>query len=162
MRQRSKLLKAGSQSGSILPFALAIMILLSLLGLTLLTVAATEHSVALNALWYDGALSAAEAGINHGIDQLSPNPTLSTQAIPVTGIAQNIFSYRSGRRTDAGPQALAFLGEHSASGYAMGSGTGYSTGGYVFRTYQINTTGTGPKNATRELEARVDMGPVAQ
>ncbi len=149
------------ETGSVLVFALIVMFLLSFLGLTLLTVAATEHSLALNAVWYDGALAAAEAGLNQGMDQLSPNAVSSTQAIAVTSLAQNSFRFRSGRRTDAGPQPLTFVEEHSASGYAMGAGTGYNAGGYVFRTYQINATGIGPRDTImREVEARVDLGPV--
>ncbi len=150
-------------SGTILVFALLVMFLLSFLGLTLLTVAGTEHSMSLNALWYDGALAAAEAGLNQAMDQLSPNGSVSTQAIPVTNIAQNLFSYRSGRRTDAAPQPISFVSERSTTpGYHMGTGTGYNPGGYVSRTYQINATGTGPRNTMREVEARVDLGPVAR
>jgi len=157
--QNTPVREKNRQSGSVLVFALLVMFLLSFLGLTLLTVAATEHSIAWNSLWYDGALAAAEAGLNQALDQLSPDAGVSTQAIPVTAIAQN-FTFRSGRRTDAGPQPIAFVGEHSGSGYAMGTGTGYNTSGYVFRTYQINATGIRPPTTMREVEARVDLGPV--
>jgi hypothetical protein len=154
------------QSGSILVFALVVMFLLSFLGLTLLTVAATEHSVALNALWYDGALAAAEAGLNQALDQLSPDPVASTKAIPQAGnridVAGGLFGFRSGQRTATTPQPIAFLNENPAAGYNMGLGTGYNNGGYVFRNYQINATGLGPRNAIREVEARVSLGPISQ
>src|SRR5512144_2034356 len=100
MRQR-RVLHPRQEAGSVLVVALLLMVLLSLLGITLLTVAATEHTVAYNSLWSEGSLMAAEAGVNVGLNQLSANVTTSTQAIPLTQIpdaAQGPYQYRSGTR----------------------------------------------------------------
>ncbi len=154
------------EGGSVLVIALLLMILLSLLGVTLLTVAATEHTMAFNGLWSEGALSAAEGGVNRGLNQLSANAQNSLRRIPdcddcattlVTG-----FTYRSGHKTDPGPQPLQFVGSRVEEGYSVAVGTGYNPSGYAFHTYQINATGTGPRNARREVEIRADYGPVAQ
>ena len=156
--------RSKSEAGSILVIALLVMVLLSLLGLTLLTLSATEYSIAYNALWSEGALAAADAGVNRGINQLSANPATSTQAIPVTNIPDNTgpYSFRSGRKTDSTPQPIPYVGSRTESGYSIAVGTGYNPSGYVFQTYQISATGTGPKNAMREVEVQAEYGPVAQ
>lgn len=160
MRHRRALQPRG-ETGSVLVIALLLMILLSLLGLTLLTVAATEHSVAFNSLWSEGALMAAEAGVNRGLNQLTANAQTSLQAIPATAIAST-YSFRSGPRTATTPQPLAFIGSRTEEGYSIAQCTGYNPCGYVFHTYQITATGTGPRNARREVEVRAEYGPVAQ
>ena len=142
---------------------LLLMVLLSLLGITLLTVAATEHTVAFNGLWSDGALMAAEGGVNMGINQLSANAATSTQAIPVTQIpaGQGPYQFRSGTRT-SGVQDLQFISSRTEAGYSIAVGTGYNRSGYVFDTYRINATGTGPRLAVREVEVQAEYGPVAR
>ena len=72
----------------------------------------------------------------------------------------NGFSYRSGRRTDAGPQPLIFAGSQTAAGYSMASGTGYNPSGYVMLNYEIHMTGEGPLTSAREIEAQGAYGPV--
>ena len=141
--------------------ALLLTILLSLLGVTLLTVAATEHTVAFNGLWSEGALTAAEGGVNRGLNQLTANAQTSLQAIPDTGIGA-AYNFRSGHKTDTTPQPLQFVGTRVEEGYSVAIGTGYNPSGYAFHTYQINATGTGPRNARREIEIRAEYGPVAQ
>jgi Tfp pilus assembly protein PilX len=69
--QRRRCSLARREAGSVLIIGLLLMVLLSLLGITLLTVAATEHSVAYNGLWSEGALHAAEAGVNRGLNHTS-------------------------------------------------------------------------------------------
>jgi Tfp pilus assembly protein PilX len=145
----------------VLIIGLLLMVLLSLLGVTLLTVAATEHSVAFNALWSEGALSAAEAGVHRGLNQISANAQTSMLAIANTAIA-NTYNYRSGHKTDTTPQPLQFVGSRVEEGYSIAVGTGYNPSGYTFHTYQINATGSGPRNARREVEVRAEYGPVAQ
>lgn len=149
------------EEGSVLVIALLLMVLLSLLGITLLTVAATEHTVAFNGLWSEGALTAAEAGVNRGLNQLNANATTSIQPIATTSIA-SAYAFRSGHRTDTTPQPLTFVGTRTEAGYSLAVGTGYNPAGYAFHTYQINATGTGPRNAQREVEVRAEYGPVAQ
>lgn len=154
------------EAGSVLVIALLLMVLLSLLGVTLLTVAATEHSMAFNGLWSEGALSAAEGGVNRGLNQLNANAEASLRRIPDCDTCATTlvagFAYRSGHKTDAGPQPLSFVGSRVEDGYSVAVGTGYNPSGYAFHTYQINATGTGPRNARREVEIRAEYGPVAQ
>jgi len=159
--QRRRRTLARRESGSVLIIALLLMVLLSLLGVTLLTVAATEHGVAYNGHWSEGALHAADAGVNRGLNQLSANAQTSIQAIANTGIGL-VYNYRSGRRTDNAPQPLQYVGNRVEEGYSIAVGTGYNPSGYAFHTYQINATGTGPRNARREVEVRAEYGPVAQ
>jgi hypothetical protein len=160
MRHR-RILYPDREAGSVLVIALLLTVLLSLLGITLLTVAATEHTVAFNGLWSEGALTAAEGGVNRGLNQLSANAETSRQAIPNTAIGVS-YNFRSGHKTDAGPQPLDFVGSRVEEGYSVAVGTGYNPSGYAFHTYQINATGTGPRNARREVEIRAEYGPVAQ
>jgi len=162
MRQR-RVLQAKRETGTILIIALLLLVLLSLLGVTLLTVAATEHSVAFNTAASEGALMAAEAGVNVGINQLSANATTSTQAIPLTPLpdAQSPYRYRSGTRA-SGAQDLEFVSSRTETGYSIAVGTGYNRSGYVFDTYRINATGTGPRFAVREVEVQAEYGPMAR
>ena len=153
-----------NQRGSVLMIALFVMIVLSLLGVALLTLSGTEHNIAYNALWSEGAFTAADAGVQTGLNQLSANSTTSIAAIPVTAIGTGIYTYqfRSGHRADAGPQPLVFKASRIEAGYSIAIGTGYNPSGYAFNSYQINTTGSGARNAQRELEALAEYGPVAQ
>ncbi len=159
--RHKRVLHARRESGSVLVIALLLMILLSLLGVTLLTVAATEHTVAFNSLWSEGALMAADAGVNRGLNQLTANAQTSLQAIPQTTIA-NVYTYRSGPRTAGGAQPLQFVSTRTEEGYSIAQCTGYNPCGYVFHTYQITATGTGPRSARREVDIQAEYGPVAQ
>ena len=119
-----------NQRGSALMIALFVMIALSILGVALLTLSGTESNIAYNQLWTEGAFAAAESGVQTGLNQLSANTAISTAAIPVTAIGTGIYTYqfRSGRKSDAGPQPLQFLGTRVESGYSIAIGTGpYST-----------------------------------
>lgn len=152
---------ARSEAGSIFMVVLLAVVVLSALGATLLTISVTESTYAYRDLWSEGSFWAAEAGIQTGIDQLSINTATSTQAIPVTTIpAGGDYNYRSGRRSDAGPQPLQFVKTRTEAGYSIGSGTGYNPSGYIFYAYMITATGTGPRNGQRELEAQAEFGPV--
>lgn len=153
--------RARNERGMVLMVALFVMITLSLLGIALLSLSGVEHNIAYNAIWSEGSFAAAEAGIQVGMNQLSPNPATATQAIAVTEIG-GTYQYRSGRKTDAGSQPLQYRGARIESGYSMSIGSGYNPTGYVFHSYQINATGTGPRNAQREIEALAEYGPVAQ
>src|SRR5882672_519647 len=149
-----------NDKGSVLLMALFVLIILSLLGFVLITSSNTESSVAINGLWSEGAFSAAEGGLHTGIDQLSANPTTSIVAVPVTTIGE--YNYRSGRRTDTSAQPFQFVRTQSEAGYSLESGTGYNSAGYAFLIYQLNTTGSGPLNAQREVEAQVEFGPTTK
>lgn len=87
--------------------------------------------------------------------------TTATAAIAQTTISDS-YQYRSDRRTDSAAQPLQFVRTRTAAGYSVEAGTGYNPGGYAFYVYQINVTGTGPRNAQREIEVQAEFGPVAQ
>ncbi len=149
------------QAGSVLLLSLLAMVVLSLLGAALLTMSGSETFVSARIVYREGAFYAAEAGVHTGLDQLTMNTATSTQPIPVTNIG-DWYAYRSGRRTDAGPMPFQFMGTRPATGYSAAVGTGYNPAGYVFFDYQMNVTGSGPRTATREVEALGAYGPVPQ
>jgi Tfp pilus assembly protein PilX len=160
--------RSRNQRGSVIMIALFVMIVLSLLGVALLTLSGTESNIAYNALWSEGAFAAAEAGIQTGLSQISANTATSVKPIPQVGPYLSIgsgtytYQYRSGHRSDTGPQPLVFKGVRFESGYSIAIGTGYNPSGYTFNNYLINATATGPRNAQRELEVLAEYGPVAQ
>jgi Tfp pilus assembly protein PilX len=166
--RRSSSPRVRTKAGSVAVIAILIMALLSLVGTTLLMMSLTENTIASNDLSTEGAFHAAEAGLNVGLDQLGTDTVASTAAIPVTGIGplcpptlQPCYSYRSGKRTDAGPTTQTFVGTTQMAGYSLGLGTGYNNPtGYVFYVYQINATGTGPRGAVREIQSQAAYGPV--
>jgi Tfp pilus assembly protein PilX len=157
-----QILKSQRETGSVLVIALLIMVLLSFLGVTLLTVASTEHTIASNSQWSEGALMAADAGVNKGINQLSANAQTSVAQINTTTIGSG-YTYRSGRRTGSAAP-LTFVGTRTEAGYSLAVGTGYNPSGYAFHTYQINAVGTGgpSQTAAREVEVQAEYGPIAQ
>ena len=159
-------MRAGGQrwrdeGGMVLVLSLLAMVVLSLLGVALLTMSGSETFVSYRTVYREGAFYSAEGGIHIGIDQVSANTVTSTQAIPLTTIGGN-YTYRSGQRSDLGPQPLEFVGTRPGPGYSIAVGTGYNPAGYVFYNYQINVTGTGPRNAQREVEVLAAFGPVPE
>lgn len=157
-----QILKLRRETGSVLVIALLIMVLLSFLGVTLLTVASTEHTIASNSQWSEGALMAADAGVNKGINQLSANAQTSVAQINTTTIGSG-YTYRSGKRTGSAVP-LTFVGSRTEAGYSLSVGTGYNPSGYMFHTYQVNAVGTGgpSQTAAREVEVQAEYGPIAQ
>ena len=153
--------RSTGERGSVLMLTLLLMLVLTSLGFVILTLSLTEHGMASNGVWAEGAFAAAEAGVNVGVNQLSPNTAASVQPVPSTGIGGS-YAYRSGRRADAGAQPQQFVNSRTEPGYNVAIGTGYNPSGYAFNTYQITATGTGPRNAAREVEVRAEYGPVAQ
>jgi len=156
--------RSRNQRGSVIMIALFVMIVLSLLGVALLTLSGTESNISYNALWSEGAFTAAEAGIQTGLSQLSANAATSVTAIPVTAIGTGTYTYQywSGHRSDTTPQPLVFKGVRLESGYSIAIGTGYNPSGYTFNSYLINASASGPRNAQREIETMAEYGPVAQ
>lgn len=147
--------------GSALMVALLVMVVLSLLGAAFLGLSNSETLVVSNAVASEGAFFGAEAAVNTGLSQLGPNVTISTLPIPVTEIAPS-YEYRSGTRNDTAPQPIQFLRSETGPGYSIEVGTGYNASGYVFNVYQVNGTGTGPRNAQREIEVQALYGPASQ
>ncbi len=159
-------MRAGGQrwrdeGGMVLVLSLLAMVVLSLLGVALLTMSGSETFVSYRTVYREGAFYSAEGGIHIGIDQVSANTVTSTQAIPLTTIGGN-YTYRSGQRSDLGPQPFEFKGTRPGPGYSIAVGTGYNPAGYVFYNYLINVTGTGPRNAQREVEVLAAFGPVPE
>lgn len=159
-------MRAGGQrwrdeGGMVLVLSLLAMVVLSLLGVALLTMSGSETFVSYRTVYREGAFYSAEGGIHIGLDQLSANTATSTQAIPLTTIGGN-YTYRSGRRIDPGPQLFEFKGTRPATGYSIAIGTGYNPAGYVFYRYLMIVTGTGPRNAQREVEVLAAFGPVPE
>lgn len=168
MRHRNPSQTRDGEKGSVLLVALMAMVVLSLLGVAFLMLSNTETTVTANALWSEGTFYAAEAGIQTGLDQLSANQATATAAIPETTIGGSDsmgdvdYTFRSGSRTDTSPQPIEFVGTQPAVGYSVENGTGYNPGGYDFYIYQINVTGTGPRNTQREIEVQAEYGPVSK
>lgn len=166
MTERKIVRNRDGEKGSVLMVALMVMVVLSLLGVAFLLLSNSETTVASNALWAEGSFYAAEAGVQTGINQLSANRATSTAAIPVTSIGGSSgqgdvsYSFRSGSRTDTSAQPLQFIGTRTATGYSVEAGTGYNPSGYDFYIYQMNVTGTGPRNTEREIEVQAEYGPV--
>ena len=154
-------LRPTQPTGSVLLVALLTLFVLSILGSAFLGISLTENNITFNAIYSEGAFTAAEAGAQAGMAQLSANPTTSVQAIPSTTFATT-YTYQSGHRADAGPQPLVFRGARSEPGYSAAFGTGYNPAGFAFNSYQINSTGAGPRNAQREVEMLAEYGPVPQ
>jgi hypothetical protein len=150
------------EQGAALVAALFVTVILMMLGSAMLTLSTTDGQIAHNDVRAEGAFYAAEGALSVAVAQLSTDPVASAQAIPVTTIGGD-YTFRSGGRNAGGPQPLQLLGTQPAEQYALGSGSAtYSSAGYVFRVYQINVTGSGPRNATREIEAQVAFGPIQE
>jgi hypothetical protein len=139
------------EQGSVLVLALFIMALLLATGLIMLRMSGSETDIAYNTVWSEGSFYAAEAALSVGIDQLGPT-LVDPVAMPPTPL---------GTQYSQQPN-IQFLGTTAQPGYSLSSGTGYNPSGYVFFTYTVAGTGTGPRNAQRQLEVRASFGPVAQ
>lgn len=148
-----------SEEGAVIIVALLVMVLLLMLGATLLAVSEDEAAVAVNDQWSEGAFYAAEAAVQQTLDGMSEVTT--ADPIDPTPIGDG-FTYRSGGRNDTDPQAPNLIGTVNRTGYAVGTSSGYNSSSYVFNLYRVNGTGMGPRNAEREVEIQVEIGPVAQ
>jgi Tfp pilus assembly protein PilX len=149
------------EAGSSLLVSLILLLLLVMLGSAMLMLSGVESSISHNDLWSEGAFHAAEAGIHAGLAQLAVDPLDSVQPIAETVIVED-FSYRSGGRHDAGPQALGFLGAQPEPGFSAAVGTGYNPSGYAFARYRIEATGSGPRQTRRQVEVSARFGPIPQ
>jgi len=148
------------ERGAVLVMALFVILILSIAAIALSGIASTDTAIAVSDVRQEGAFYAAESGMSTGIEQLSANINASIAAIPVTNIGTG-YTFRSGRLTDTSPQPLVFVGEQYRNGYNAAEGTVYSPAGFVFYQYRVNATGSGPRNARREVETLAEFGPVA-
>jgi hypothetical protein len=142
-----------------LVIAMLLMVLLLLMGTALLSVSTTESAIAANDQWSEGAFQAADAAVQLAIDRLNIGET--DGIVEVTEIG-DFYEFRSGGRWDDEPQPPEFVREDPGEGYSVDEATGYNSTQYVFETYRINGTGTGPKNAVREVEVMIRLGPIAK
>ena len=145
------------ERGSTLIIVLLVTLLLLLLGVVLLGTSETESEIAANDYWAEGAFQAAEAAVQVAVDGLDAANV--TQVVDVQPIG-DLFEYRSGGRAAADPQPPQFVDTVAAPGYAISEGSGYVSSGYAHAVYQVNGTGTGPRNTEREVEVQVEIGPV--
>jgi hypothetical protein len=151
---------AKGQEGSALILSLLIMILLFFMGAALLALSETERAIAKNDQWSEGAFQAAESAVQVAVDQLPMDPIGTQPPVPDTSLGDS-YVFRSGGRDDTTPQPPEMVGELPATGYSVSEGTPYNPDGYVLRVYEVHGTGSGPKNAEREVEVQVEVGPVA-
>lgn len=149
------------ERGVALVTALLLTVLLFILAIGLLAISGDESGISSNESWSEGAFYAAEAGLQSAVDQIGPDPAASLLAIPLTAISQG-YTFRSGRRSDTTPQPVRFVRATPAPGFGLAGGTGYNSAGFLYETYEVDSTGLGPRNAQREIQAQVFYGPVAR
>jgi hypothetical protein len=149
---RSAWQQCGDERGMALVMALCIMAILLVTGTFMMTMSATEGDIAYSSMWGEGSFFAADAAINVGLDQGVAPTNMTSSAIAQTTIG-GTFTYQGN---------VTFQGTGAAPGYSLGSGTGYNPGGYVFYTYGVTGTGTGPRSAQRTINVVAAYGPVAQ
>jgi hypothetical protein len=148
------------EDGIALIITMLLLMLLLALGTGLLATATVESAIATNERWSEGAFYAAEAAIQTQVDQLAQGDT--DGVVDDTDLGQGFFC-RSGGRDDDDPTPPEFIATIEAQGYSVAEGTGYGSGThFVFDVYQVTGTGTGPRNAAREIEVQVQVGPRAQ
>ena len=136
--------------------AIFIMVLLLVSGIFLVRMSSTEGDIAYGTMWAEGSFFAADAAINVGVDSVVPGgPSCTTAATPIGAFSYSIAA-------GPGADANCFLSTSQRAGYSIGSGTGYNPGGFVFYNYAITGTGTGPRSASRTIDAQVAYGPIAQ
>jgi len=152
---------SNGERGSVLVISLFVISVLTLLGIALATVSSTDTAVAKNEVAFEGSFYAAEAGLHTALAQLSDDVSASIAAIADTDLNDD-YSFRSGGKDDTSAQPLDFVGQIHRPGFSAGVGTTYNPSGFVFYQYLVNATGSGPKNAEREIETLADFGPVAQ
>lgn len=148
-----------NERGSALVLVMLLLVLFMALGMAILSAALVENAVGTNDEWFEGALYAAEAGVATGVVQVGGDIDDSIAAIPSSRLDER-YTFRSGGRADATPQPLTYRGAGRSSGYSSGLGTGYNPSGYLFMQYQVNATGSAPRNIDREVESLVEYGPV--
>lgn len=159
---RTTWLRVTNQRGTVIVLALFIMAFLMVAGAFLLRMSSAETDISYNTVWGEGSFFAAEAGLSVSVDQIGPQlvpvpgacppPTVTVVTVPTTALDGN-HSFQG---------TSCFMGTTNQPGYAIGYGGGYVPQGYVFHTHNVTGTGTGPRNAQRQIQARALFGPMAQ
>jgi hypothetical protein len=144
--------QCSDERGMALVMALFIMAILLAAGSVLVRMSAIEGDIAYSTMWSEGSFFAADAAVNVGLDQGVAPTNLTTFAPGATTIGGS-FTYTP---------SVTFSGTQPGAGYALGSGTGYNPGGFVFYNYAVTGSGTGPRSAQRTIDVVAAYGPVAQ
>jgi hypothetical protein len=144
--------QCSDERGMALVMALFIMAILLAAGSVLVRMSATEGDIAYSTMWSEGSFFAADAAINVGLNQGVAPTNQTASAVTQTTIGGS-FAYQGN---------VTFSGTNQQPGFALGSGTGYNTGGFVFYNYAVTGSGTGPRSAQRTIDVVATYGPVAQ
>jgi hypothetical protein len=144
--------QCSDERGMALVMALFIMAILLAAGTVLVRMSATEGDIAYSTMWSEGSFFAADAAINVGLNQGVTPTNVTTSAVTQTTIGGS-FTYQGN---------VTFSGTNQQPGFALGSGTGYNPGGFVFYNYAVTGSGTGPRSAQRTIDVVATYGPVAQ
>jgi hypothetical protein len=144
--------RCSDERGMALVMALFIMAILLAAGTVLVRMSATEGDIAYSTMWSEGSFFAADAAINVGLNQGVTPTNVTTSAVTQTTIGGS-FTYQGN---------VTFSGTNNQPGFALGSGTGYNPGGFVFYNYAVTGSGTGPRSAQRTIDVVATYGPVAQ
>jgi hypothetical protein len=144
--------QCSDERGMALVMALFIMAILLAAGTVLVRMSATEGDIAYSTMWSEGSFFAADAAINVGLNQGVTPTNVTTSAVTQTTIG-GTFTYQGN---------VTFSGTNQQPGFALGSGTGYNPGGFVFYNYAVTGSGTGPRSAQRTIDVVATYGPVAQ
>jgi hypothetical protein len=144
--------QCSDERGMALVMALFIMAILLAAGTVLVRMSATEGDIAYSTMWSEGSFFAADAAINVGLNQGVAPTNLTASAVTQATIGGS-FTYQGN---------VTFSGTNHQPGFALGSGTGYNPGGFVFYNYAVTGSGTGPRSAQRTIDVVATYGPVAQ
>lgn len=110
------------------------------------------------------AFYAADTGANVGFAQIGMNAASSINAFKI-GPDANGLTYCSGTIANTASctgaaQPLVSLGTIPATGCSLGIGTMLGSGACYLLEYQIDATGVGPLNASRQVQALATFGPL--
>ena len=154
LRMRGLWRQGADERGMVLVVALFMMAILLMTGVFLVRMSSTEGDIAYNAMWSEGSFYAADAAINVGLDQITPTNT--------NMIVTALFPAPPALTPFTATGTIGFSGTARLPGYSMGAGTGYNPGGFVFITYSVVGSGTGPRSTRRQIDVQAAYGPVAQ
>jgi hypothetical protein len=144
-------LRVADQRGTVLLLSLFVMMFLLVAGAFLLRMSSAETDISYNTVWGEGSFFAAEAGLSVAVDAIGPTttapcPTAPSAVTPIDGH----YSYQGNS---------CFIGTTNQPRYAIGYTGGYVPSGYRFNSHNVTGTGTGPRNAQRQIQARALFGP---
>jgi hypothetical protein len=144
------------ERGLVLVIALSVMAVLLVGAVLLLRMMSIERDVALNAVSAEGSFFAADAAINVALDTIAPDVDRCASARTPLGGG---YAYQV---LNTPPNTSCFAGTQREAGYSVANGTGYNPSGYVVYTFAFTGLGTGPRSASRTIDARAAYGPIAQ